>query len=726
MQKQSISLYVVAMMAAQVCLTAKAEPDDFQARGVHSLRSHDYDVKHYRIDLTLDEDTKSFAGITQVDFTSSQEGLNNLKLDAETFVVNTVIDENGKALAFKQSDGKLDITLKAALQKGAESKVIIHYQADNVDIDPTKFGMKAGYDLGLDFKAASDTNPQLINTLSFPEGARHWFPCFDHPSDWATHDTLITVKNSYKAIANGALLSTTENVDTGMRTYYYSQLKPQPTYLYVLVAGPYVVLEDKHGELPLQYWVYSGKEKDAQLTFAPTANMIGFFEKLYGSKFPWVKYAQITVPGIGGGAESTSATVLGESLVRNQQDIVDFPSNRVISHEIAHQWWGDFVGYQDWQHVWLSESFATLSEYLFNAQDLGKDEGALNLFNKKRDYLNEAHNKFIRPIVTNKWDRPDQMFDNHSYAKGAVVLNMFRDLVGVESFSAIMQGFLQKHAYSNATTEDFFDIVSAVSGKDYQWFFEQWLLKPGHPVLEITSDWDEKQSVLVLNIKQTQDTNKGIALFKLPIRIGITTESGKRVQDIWLDKQQQTFSFALAEKPLLVHFDEGDVLLKEWTFNKSTGELLYQLSHDNAMGRLWAATELETHLNEAEVTNALIQAVSKDNFWAVRQTALTSLSKVQSVELQDYLQQLSIKDVKNQVRATALNALGAYKNPQLIGFIKQRYATEQSYLLKAAAISALGQYHDPTLTEFISQAALISSPRDVVAKAAKAALADNQ
>ena len=241
---------------------------------------------------------------------------------------------------------------------------------------------------------------------------------------------------------------------------------------------------DNTAGLPLHYRVYPGDEADARLSFSPTPGMIAFFEDLYGVKFPWVKYDQIVIPGIGGGAESTSATVISEWSVKSATELKDETPDAQIAHELAHQWWGDMVGYMDWDHIWLSESFATHAEYLYAIHDLGADEAALTLHQQKVGYLREARTKFIRPIVTNKWNRPNEMFDRHTYEKGGVVLNMFRELVGEEIFGKVLRTFLGTHAYSNATTTDFFDTVRQVTGEDYSWFCNQWLLRPGHPVLD--------------------------------------------------------------------------------------------------------------------------------------------------------------------------------------------------------------------------------------------------
>jgi len=610
----------LALLTPFLLETAIADQQEFQLRREQQLRPHNYDVQHYRIKLSLDEPTKSFDGETTITFSATISGLDELTLDAESFTVHSVTHKGGP-LTFTHLDGSLEIVLGRAMAMGEEATLVIGYSVTNLDVDSARFGMGENYDLGFNFNPGSPTNPAIIFSLNFPEGARHWFPSFDHPSDWATHETIISVRSDYRVVANGALVSDVVDAGTGRRTVHWSQTKPQPTYLYVMVAGNHSVLDDNYGDLPLHYWVYPGDEADARLSFEPTPRMIGFFEDLYGVEFPWVKYDQIVIPGIGGGAESTSATVISEWTVKSAAELKVETPDALIAHELAHQWWGDMVGYRDWEHMWLSESFATHAEYLYALHDLDASEAALTLDRQKTAYLEEANTKFIRPIVTNKWNRPNEMFDRHTYEKGGVVLNMFRELVGKEIFGKVLRTFLETHAYSNATTTDFFDSVRQVTGEDYSWFFEQWLLRPGHPVLDVSHKWDNKQKVLSITINQVQDRSLGTPVYQLPIKLGITTDTGETIESIWLDKEQQTFTFNVAEKPLMVHFDAGDILLKEWTFRKTTEELLYQLSHDKAMGRMWAVSELQKRLNDPAVHSALVETSRNDLFWAVRERA---------------------------------------------------------------------------------------------------------
>ena len=615
MKRTTISILLCALVATTLCL---AEQNDYEQRREQPLRPHDFDVEHYRIALTLEEDTQSFDGETAISFSSLVDELNSLTLDAVSFKVENVIDDQGKNLDFAQDKGVLSISLDRVLEKNASATLTIGYAAKRIGTDKN---------VGLDFRPETETNPQLVNSLNWPNGARYWFPSFDHPSDWASHETIITTTIESRVVANGSLISETTDTESGLRTVHWHQTKQQPTYLYSFASGPYSVLEDAHGDLQLHYWVYPGDEAVGKQAFARTPEIIAYYEEMYGIEFPWVKYDQIIVPAIGGGAESTSATLLGRSVIQHERDGDKGASDWLLAHEIAHQWWGNMIGYRDWTHAWMAESFATHGEYLFILND-DVDEGALYLLAYKNDYLAEAREKFIRPIVTNKWDIPNDMFDRHGYEKGGVVLNMFRDLVGTDTFDKILHSFLATHAYSNVTTDDFFETVREVTGDDYSWFFEQWVLSPGHPVLDVSYEWNTESQKLAMTINQTQDTSAGVPVFRLPITVGITTSAGKKEESIWLNNQSQTFEFDVAEQPLMVRFDEGDILLKEWSLDKPVSELLYQLKHDNLIGRLWVINKLSGHTDDPRVRSALKNAAEQDVTEAVRSAALDLLSTI--------------------------------------------------------------------------------------------------
>ncbi|MYD18532.1 MAG: M1 family metallopeptidase, partial [Rhodothermaceae bacterium] len=159
------------------------------------------------VHLIFDEDTKSFSGSNTITMTPLSDNFTELSLDAETFVVDSVHNVAGEMLSFIQEPHNLQVRLSRTYAYMDTLRFTVYYHASSVDIDSEAYGMSANYDLGIDFKDETEENPQLINTLSFPEGARHWMPSYDHPNDRASHETLLTVRPEYKALSNGCLVS---------------------------------------------------------------------------------------------------------------------------------------------------------------------------------------------------------------------------------------------------------------------------------------------------------------------------------------------------------------------------------------------------------------------------------------------------------------------------------------------------------------------------------------
>ncbi len=665
-------------------------------------RSRDYDVEHYRIELRFDEKAHSFQGQTVITLWPLRDGFDTCELDAETFTVTAVKDQQG-SLRFQQKPGKLLVWLRRPHHYREKLAFAVDYDARNVNVDPEKYGMAKGYDLGLGFKDETPEHPRLINTLSFPEGARHWFPSNDQPSDKATAEIVATVKQGDQAIANGRLASVTRSGADSRFTWVQDQ--PLSTYLFALVAGPYVKVSDTNGSLPVNYWVYPKDVKDAKRSFGKTREIIRFFESEFGVAYPWAKYDQITIPRFGGGAESTSATVIGDGTIHDEKSDKDFPSHWLVAHEAAHQWWGDLITMRDWSETWLNESFATYGEYLYSKHSLGEDEGALNMLLKRNQYLEEARTKFRRPIVFDRWEVPNDNFNRHTYQKGAAVLHMLRWVMGDKDYQRAMSHFLKKHAYQAVDTHDLRKAIRESSGQSLDWFFEQWLYQEGHPVFDVRWEWRSAEGRVRLTVAQKQ-----LPLFETPVDVGVTTAAGKKIERLRIGKtSEQVFDIQCDGKPLLVHFDEGNHLLMEMTFDKSVEELQFQLKEDDAMGRMWAASQLKARGAEA----ALRKAAREDRFWAVRRAA------VESLDADAAFMREAAKDVKPEVRAAAVGKLGA---PEDAAFLAERFEKEDSYVVQAEALKAIGRCGDKGQVALLREAARMPSPRDLLKRAAEQAL----
>jgi len=699
-------LYLLIFLLLSSILSAQKV--DIYKRPLNFERSHDYDAVHYKLEFKFDMEKKIYWGENQVTLLPLKDDFQQCVLDAEDFTVTSVAALNGEPLKFEQTDHSLIIDLSEKYDYKQKVSFVIKYYEKN-----SKKGLRF-------FEAAADY-PAQINTYAWPEGARHWFPCFDFPNDKVTNELIATVKNDFKVLSNGKLVKVTEDKENNTKTYHWSQELPHSTYLIMMAAGPFEVIEDSLGSLPVNYWVYKKDVPDAMRSFRKTPDMIDFFNKTFGFNYPWAKYDQVCIAGSGGGMEDTSATTLGHSTIHDERAEQDFSSEGLVAHELAHQWWGDTITERTWSHVWLSESFATYSEYLYSRHDRGEDEGAVNLLGKKNSYLREAHNEYIRPMVFNRYNNPRNILDSHSYPKGATILHMLRFVMGDKPFFRSLQHFLEKHSFQAVDTYDLMKAVKESSGQNLDWFFEQWIFKPGHPVFDINYQWNESTRKLKLRIIQTQNTSTGVPIYKTPVIIGIVTPEERFSKKLWIRGKENEYVFGVKQKPLMIRFDEGNHLLKEWSFEKSLTELLFQIKNDDVIGRMWAASELLKFPDESEAISALIDRAENDSFWNVRKDAVELLGEIKRLE-QIKLFKTKCEDKNSRVRTAALKVLGELNDPGLISFFKDRFLKDDSYRAQAEAINAIGKCGGKADIPFLKKAAQMESPRSIIKRAAERAL----
>jgi aminopeptidase N len=681
-----------------------AQSVDVYQRPVQKEKSRDYDVKHYRITLTFDLDNKSFTGETRITLSPLKDGFEKCVLDAEELEVTEVFDDKNSPLDFRQTDQQITVSLPRAYGYGEELSFSINYFAS----DPK---------LGLYFDDETPGRPRMVSVASWPDRAHHWFPCYDYPHDKATHDTIITVSSTLKALSNGKLVRVEDNTQNNTKTFFWQQDLPHSTYLYTLAIGPYAVIENSLGSLPVNSWVYEKDVENGRWIFEKTPYMIDFFNKIFDYEYPWAKYSQFTTPRVGGGMENTTATGLGESVIHDRRAEQDFSWEKIIAHEIAHQWWGNLITLRTWSETWMNESFGTYSDYLYTRFDKGEDEGAVDLQNKKNQYLREAHTRYIRPIVFTRYDRPQDNFDSHTYPKGAAVLHMLRFVLGDTPFFKTLSHFLHKHEFQAVDTHDFMVAVKEKSGQNMDWFFDQFIYNPGHPVFDVSYTWDESSRKVSLKIFQAQDTAKGVPIYTIPVVIGIVTPQQKTSEKIWITKKEEVFEFSAPEKPLLVRFDEGNFLLKEWSFEKDVEELLYQLEHDDVIGRMWSASELLDFRDNPLISWGLTDRAHNDPFWSVRLAAVESLGELKQEKMIPLFKTKCL-DENSKVRTASLLILGDFKDPSLVPFLKERFEKDDSYLAQAEALKSLAKCGDSSLLPYLEKASRMISPRNVIQRAA--------
>lgn len=685
-------------------------PAQVREKGIIPLsqeRSRDYDAIHYRIELSVDPEKKSLQGQNTISLAPLRENLKIVKLDAQSLIATDVSDSEGKPLKFRQTDDNIFVDLGKEYNSMDEiSFTIKYYLSEAVP--------------GLKFIDEEGDRPLMVSSSCFPNKARQWIPCYDYPNDKATQDMIITAASKFKVLSNGRLMEKTDNAD-GSSTWHWKQELPHPTYLINLSIADYLVVKDSLGDLPINYWVYHSMADRVERVFGKTPYMMEFFNKTYNYNYPWEKYDQVVSPYLTGGAEATSASIIGERVVTDEFSEQDYPREYVVAHELAHQWWGDLITCRSWEHTWLNESFGTYSDHLYTEFDLGELEGDYDLHFKKTVYLDEFHNRFQRPIIYFDYEQPGDNFNRHTYQKGACTLHLLRYILGDETFFRTISEFLHRHEFQSVSSYDFMKCVKDVSGLNMDWFFEQYFFRPGHPVFNVSKAWDDDEKELRITIVQEQDKWENVPIYTIPVRIGLFTGNGKEVKEYWLENKTETIKIKLDSEPDMVRFDDGNILLKELTYKKNIEELLYQVSNDDMIGRMWAVGELSAYANDP-VTLALWKNVAEnDEFWAVRAAAVEQIGIHHGENNVDFLK-VCAKDERSRVRAVAVKQLGNLKDPELKRFYKEVFSKDNSYATKSEALIAIGKCGAKSDIPYLEKAGTQKSYADVVSIAAREAI----
>jgi len=435
-------------------MSAQTKKFELAGSKPHYIPTKQFVIEHMKLELKPDFDKKGITCRQTLTVNVIQDNLDHIILDAAELNIISV-DMNDESLQFKIVDNKLRIQLSQPLAEGETVALSIGYDAKP----------RQGF-----YFVKPDSNYPNKQVQAWTQGeatqSKHWFPSFDHPDMKFTSEMIVEVPNEFVVISNGKLVDV---VKTGLAKYHWVEDHPLPAYLISVVIGKYEEIKESYNGIDLLYYVPEDKVDKASLSFSNTANMMKFFEEYTGVKYPYNKYAQTTVEDfIYGGMENTSATTLTMDTLHDKKAHLDFTSDHLVSHELAHQWFGDLVTCRDWQHIWLNESFATYFEALSWLHSKGEDEFNYYIMQLAEEYFDEASKRYKRPIVTNVYKHPDDLFDRHTYEKGACTLHMLRNLVGDNIFRKAIKLYLERFSNKNAETDDFRKCVEEVSGQSLQ------------------------------------------------------------------------------------------------------------------------------------------------------------------------------------------------------------------------------------------------------------------
>lgn len=663
-------------------------------------RTRKHDLLHTKLEVSFDFAKRYLNGTATLTLKPYFYPQSTLDLDAKGFDIKSVKLVKGTtkiSLNYEYEDKRtLSIALNKLYNADEQFTVRIEYTAKPDEL-PQGGSEAIKSDKGLYFIDPDDTDPDKptqVWTQGETEASSCWFPTIDSPNERTTQEIYITVPNRFKTLSNGKLISS-KPAGKDLRTDYWRMDLPHAPYLFMMAVGEYAVVKDKWRGMDVDYYVEPEFEKYARNIFGNTPEMLEFFSNKLGVRYPWNKFSQVIVRDyVSGAMENTTAVVFGEFIQQDNHAQVDQNFEGIIAHELFHHWFGDYVTCESWANLPLNESFANYSEYLWAEHKYGLEEADMAAQDEEEQYFAEAATK-QEPLIRYHYAQREDMFDRHSYNKGGRVLHMLRMYVGDQAFFKALNLYLENNKFSSVEIHHLRLAFEKVTGEDLNWFFNQWFLSPGHPVLSVMNEY--KNGKLLLNVKQLQDTSS-TPIYRLPLNVGIWVNGKKLLEKINITKTAETFEFDIPTAPELVLLDPEQQLLAEVKHEKTEEELInqYRLA-DRFKARYEALTNLGIKNPSNEVVKTLEDALN-DKAWKIRLLALqrlTPLGKNNSLQAKERIKNLALSDTKSTVRISALNTLGEVETSRYKDVL-EKALQDKSYNASALAFYLLLKTFDDT------------------------------
>ncbi len=616
---------------------------------------------------------------------------NTLVLDAKGMEIKEVAVQKGTAknkLKFEYDGMLLKITLDKTYKGNEAYTIYISYTAkpNELKVEGSAAITSAKGLYFINPTGEEKDKPTQIWTQGETEATSVWCPTIDKPNQKTTQEFYITVPSKWVTLSNGKLVSQ-KPAGNGLRTDYWKMDLPHAPYLFFMGAGEFSVVKDTWKGKEVSYYVEKEYESVARKIFGNTPEMITLYSKITGVDYPWIKYSQIVGRDyVSGAMENTTATLHQESAQQDARELVDGNGwEGTIAHELFHQWFGDYVTTESWSNLTLNESFANYGEFLWDEYKYGKDKADATINSDMQGYLgsNSEKKDLVRFYYSNKED----MFDAVSYNKGGCILHMLRNYVGDSAFFNSLNLYLTTSKFKSAEAHQLRLAFEEVTGKDLNWFFNQWYFGSGHPTLDINYSYDEPTQQVKVIVKQTQKDK----LFKLPVAIDIYNGSNKTRQQVWVENVVDSFLLASTTKPDLINFDGDKILLIAKKENKTFENYIHQYKYAGLyLDRREAIDFISKKQNDPKAVEFMKLAIN-DKYSGLRNFAIGKLDmKKESIvsAVENSLVEIAKKDASRIVRSKAVEVLGNLKNPAYKTLFLS-LLNDSSYTLSGAALVAL-------------------------------------
>ncbi|MHC4272193.1 MAG: M1 family aminopeptidase [Planctomycetota bacterium] len=686
------------------------------------------DRRHYPPDRIVDSlhmtlrmrfadlDEKRFTATETLRFAPIGRPAATVTLDAVDLEIGSVTLD-GDAVEYAYDGERLTLQFEPPLAPGRPRDLVIEYAC----VEPAA---------GMVFTPSSWEFAHYtaeVHTTGQTATNRHWFACHDYPNERLTTELIVDVPSGYAVSSNGRLVS---NDDDGRRAvWHWLQDKPHVSYLVVLVIGKFDMVRLPHPRVPMQVWVQPGLGDRVLPTYGRTGEMIDVFERRFGHPYPWDRYDQVLVKNFGpGGMENTSVTTLYTTAILDETALADETLEGLISHELAHQWAGDFFTCKSWAHVWLNEGWATYGAALWFEHCDGED-GYLDSMRHSFDRLARRDKTTSgQPMVSNVYDHAGEIFGRASnpYAKGASILHMLRMMLGDDVFFEGMRLFVHRHALGLVETSDLRHAMEEVSGLSLEWFFHQWCYRPGIPRLKVQVDYDGGTRELAVEVRQIQRVDDRTPAFRFALPIYVETSAGPRTFVLDMREARVSWQETLDGPPTIVAVDPWMHVLKTAAVDKPAALWMEQVRGGPTVASRHAAIEALSDHDLPQTVELLSDVITGEaNRYTLREKAVKALAGVDSTRADQALLTAAKTGVADaRVRAKLIRTLKGMEAEGVIELLAEVAGTDPSYATRAAAIEALAHHQATEHADLIAELVHVPSQHDQVRNAALAALAD--
>lgn len=648
------------------------------------------ELKHTKLKVSFDFDKEQMNGEEWLTAAPYFYATDSLVLDAKAMQIHEVAlykKGNHVPLKYNYQNNLLKIQLDKIYYKNQDYTVYIKYTARPNEVKGS--GSTAITDAkGLYFinpKGTDLDKPTQIWTQGETESNSVWFPTIDKPNQKTTQEIYITVPDKYITLSNGVLKNSTKQ--GSLRTDHWVMDKKHAPYLFFMGVGDYAIIKDRWRDIPVDYYVEKKYADYAKQIFGNTPEMMEFFSKKLDYDYPWAKYAQLVGRDyVSGAMENTTAVIHHEAAQQTPGDLID--ENRwesTIAHELFHHWFGDLVTTESWSNLTVNESFANYSEYLWAEYKYGKDAADYHLATNRGYYIHNPRD-FNKNLVRFDYEDKEDMFDLVSYNKGGAILHMLRNYLGDEAFFAGMSDYLKSNEYSTGEAHQVRLSFEKISGKDLNWFFNQWYFGSGNPQLAISYDYEPVKKQIALQVHQKQTD-----YFQFPLDVEIYDGQALIQKKVWVDaKQKNTFVFNVNAKPSFINIDPEGILLAEIEEQKTAEEYYLQYQKSKAYKSREQAVKAAIQNIEHESAKKTLLAALRDPFFRIRIQALggIDLSKPYAKLFLNKVEELAKNDPKTLVQAAAIKTLSSTKSRKYLTLYEQKIGA-LSNAVKGSAIAAI-------------------------------------